>query len=406
MTPAARLPAVPLAAIALALAVLAPAAAQGAVRVVDVSKQAGVADVTKTWSAEAGDVNGDGWPDLLVGNHYEKPAYLYENDKDGTFTRVGSDVFPAARRDRHDCSFGDANDDGRTDIFCSIGGERGAGHKPKELWVQSPQGTFQNEADAYGVTDTEGRGRDNTFLDVDHDGLDDLYVANKFPRTDGLISRNRLFINELGTHYRSAPEYGLDHQVGGKIVQRVDFDGDGWDDLLVCGERRLFLFRNVKGKRFDDVARRSGVADSCESTVLAKFNHDARPDLAVLTRTRLKVFTQKAGGGFGHPAYKRKVAGGTELAAGKVSRDTLADLYVVQRGEGSEPDRPDLLLLDRRGGHRFSRVKIPQTRRGKGDYVVSLDYDRNGRSDFLVLNGFHKHEGPVRLLATNPFEPG
>jgi hypothetical protein len=34
--------------------------------------------------------------------------------------------------------------------------------------------------------------------------------------------------------------------------------------------------------------------------------------------------------------------------------------------------------------------------------VTSLDYDGNGRTDFLVMNGFHEHPGPVRLLATRP----
>ena len=58
------------------------------------------------------------------------------------------------------------------------------------------------------------------------------------------------------------------------------------------------------------------------------------------------------------------------------------------------------MLLNRRQGKSFKSIRIPQTRRGKGDYVTSLDYDRNGRDDFVVLNGYHKHAGPVRLLAT------
>jgi hypothetical protein len=60
---------------ALVVGQTAPAAA--ALRVVDVSAAAGVADITNTWSAEAGDINGDGADDLLIGNHHSKPAYLY-----------------------------------------------------------------------------------------------------------------------------------------------------------------------------------------------------------------------------------------------------------------------------------------------------------------------------------------
>ena len=31
-----------------------------------------------------------------------------------------------------------------------------------------------------------------------------------------------------------------------------------------------------------------------------------------------------------------------------------------------------------------------------------IDVNGNGRSDFLVMNGYFKHPGPVRLLATRP----
>jgi hypothetical protein len=387
--------AISLAATAVIATIGASAALASATRLVEVHKRPGVYDVTRTWSAETGDLNGDGWDDLLVVNHYQKPSYLYRNNQNGSYTRISRDAFP--ERDRHDCSFGDANDDGLEDIYCSIGGGRGRGHSPKELWIQGPPGSFTNQAARYGVTDMNGRGRDNTFIDVDHDGDEDLYIGSKFPRTDGLKSMNRLFINVGGDHFRNAPEYDLNGQVGGKIVQRVDYNRDRWDDLLVCGERRVFLYRNARGSRFVEVGRHSHVDKPCESVVMAKLNRDARPDLAIVTNTRLKVMEQRRDRTFA-VAYKRRLRGGTEVAAGQVNRDPLSDLYVVQRG-APDNDRADLMLMNRRGGRHFAAIDIPQTRRGKGDYVISLDHDRNRRSDFLVLNGYHKHPGPVRLLA-------
>jgi hypothetical protein len=115
-------------------------------RILDVSRSAGIADFTKTWSAEAGDLNGDGSDDLLVGNHYSKPAYLYLNRNDGAFARVAADAFP--RRDRHDCSFGDADGDGLEDVYCSIGGCKGRCLAANELWIQHPGGRFTDEARA------------------------------------------------------------------------------------------------------------------------------------------------------------------------------------------------------------------------------------------------------------------
>jgi hypothetical protein len=382
-------------AIALALAASTPAAA--APRIVDVSAAAGIRDFTHTWSAEAGDINNDGSDDLLVGNHFSKPAYLYVNQNDGTFARIAQNAF--RKRDRHDCSFGDANGDGLQDIYCSIGGAKGRGLKSHELWIQGPSGEFTDEAAAYGVADKRGRGRDNTFIDVDRDGDEDLYIGNKFPRKDGLKSKNKLFINDGDQHFHTAPDYHLNRQVGGKVVQAVDYDADGWTDLLVCGERHLFLYRNVMGRQFRDVSRRAGVAIPCEGVVMAKMNHDERPDLAVVTWSRLRVLLQRRDHTFTAPRTARRLHGGREIAAGRVNADGLDDLYIVQNGRPNH-DRPDRLLLDEAGGRRLRSIHIPQIRRGKGDYVTSLDYDGNGRADFLVMNGFHEDPGPVRLLAT------
>jgi hypothetical protein len=386
-------------AIAAALIASAAAPAAAAPAIVDVSRAAGIYDITNTWSAEAGDINGDGSDDLLIGNHHSKPAYLYVNDNDGTFSRIAQHAFRT--RDRHDCSFGDANADGLQDIYCAIGGSRGSGFNPNELWIQGPAGKFTNEAEAYGVGDRVGRGRDNTFIDVNHDGYEDLYVGNKFPRTDGLKSKNKLFINDGGDGFHSAPSYGVNRQAGGKIVQAVDYDRDGWEDILLCGGGHVVLYRNVKGARFKDVARRDGFRVPCEGVLMANLNRDRRPDIAVVTWSRLGVLLQKRHGSFGRPRLAHRLHGGREIASGTVNGDRLDDIYVVQNGRANH-DRPDRLFLNEKNGTHLRSVRIPQTRQGKGDYVTSLDYDGNGRTDFLVMNGYFKIRGPVRLLATRP----
>lgn len=81
-----------------------------------------------------------------------------------------------------------------------------------------------------------------------------------------------------------------------------------------------------------------------------------------------------------------------------MNSDRRADLYVVQSGP-IDKDRPDLMLLNQRGGSDFDKIDIPQTSRGKGDFVAPIDYDRNGRDEFIVMNGHLKAEGPIRLIA-------
>jgi hypothetical protein len=71
------------------------------------------------------------------------------------------------------------------------------------------------------------------------------------------------------------------------------------------------------------------------------------------------------------------------------------------RGDGNHANQPDLLLLSQNGGRKLLSVLIPQTRQGSADDVIALDYDLNGLTDFVVLNG-RRREGPVQLLAAFP----
>ncbi|MGI8805546.1 MAG: FG-GAP repeat domain-containing protein [Thermoleophilaceae bacterium] len=386
-----------LTAVALVALIGTAAAAWAAPRLADVSREAHVFyPNVKTWSAEAGDVNRDGWDDLLVSNHF-KPINLYRNQRDGTFSRavVGN------RRDRHDCVFGDVNRDGREDFYCAIGGGKGRRLNSNELWIQRPDGGFENRADRYDVTDRRGRGRDVAFLDANGDGFLDLYVGNEPGRRDEFVSRNKLFLSVNGNRFKRAPaSWHINRGIGAQIVQAIDYNGDRRPDLFVCGEHRAHLYRNVRGRRYRDVSRGAGVDMPCEGGVIAAMDGDRRPDVVIASRTRLKVMHQRGNGTF-KLVENRRLHGGTEVVAGLVDSDARPDLYVVQRGR-PDADERDLMLLNRRGGRRFRSIRIPQTRKGKGDYAISLDYDRNGRADLLVMNGFHKQRGPVRLLATRP----
>lgn len=383
-----------------AAALAAPGPA-GAVEAFEASEEAGFTGVyaqSRTWSANVEDFDLDGFEDVLISTHFQQPAWLMRNDGEGHFQEAAPGTF--RKRDRHDCAWADVDADGLPDAYCTLGADRGTGEGPNELWMQQADGTFVNRALEYGVTDPYGRGRHTTFVDVNHDPYPDLYVANGYPRADEEPSINRLFVNEAGTGFRSAPEYGLDQELGGNSVQAVDFDRDGWQDLLVCGQSGLRLFRNVDGDRFGDVTARVEGPKSCLSALAVRIDGDARPDLVRVSGGEMAVSLQEAGE-FGSSTYTRRLRYGRAVAAGDVDGDADRDLYVVQgqRGAGDAPDQPDLMLRNRRGGHRFGEIPIPQTTAGRGDTVAAIDYDENGLRDFLVLNGRLATEGPVRLVA-------
>ena len=61
---------------------------------------------------------------------------------------------------------------------------------------------------------------------------------------------------------------------------------------------------------------------------------------------------------------------------------------------------PDQVYLNDGGGASFTLMSsIPSTSQGAPDSVLPLDYDGNGLTDFLVLNGAGTGPGPVELIA-------
>lgn len=373
------------------------------------SAAAGIKEIARTYRATAGDLNGDRFQDLVVVRHWEAFPRVYINQGDGTFVDISQSHFPRdrpLRRDRHDCPIGDPNGDGLADIYCTIGGKKGGtGATPNELWLQRDNGRFvSSRGSGFRVgaaRNRYGRGRDARFLDANRDGHLDLYVLNAFPRKDGRSGKSRLYINDRGRRYISASKRGFtgpNREVGGRSLQAVDYDGDGRDDLLVCGKKGIQLFRNIRGRNFRNVTAHRRIRMSCVDARLARIDRSGRLGLIRLSERALTVHRQFRSGKFSRPIHSRRVRGGNAIAVGDATGDRLADVYAQRRGAFNR-DKRDLMLLNRRSGKNFVRVGIPQRSRGRGDAVTAIDHDRNGLSDFIVMNGHRKARGPVDLIA-------
>lgn len=373
---------------------------------VDVSVVAGTYSQNRSWSANVFDVDRDGWQDFLFGTHGDGPARLYLNDHQGHFKEVNAGTF--RDRDRHDCDFADVNQDGLTDMYCAIGAHKGTGVKENELWIQQRDKTFVDRINDFGdvIADRYGRGRNVTFIDVNHDPYPDLFVGNVTWRKDGLPTPNRLFLNKKGTSFVQADPstYRVTEEIGAQCARAVDYNGDGWDDLLVCGqiEEGLQLYRNDHGRGFTNVNRAMNVGGYQSDAWLIDMNGDRRPDLVGVNDTGVQVQLQGSRQ-FAPPTVVWPVAGGRALALGDADNDGDADVYVVQEAVDThapcrQGNLPDLMVLNDGDGLSFTRIPLPLAADGCGDTAAPLDYNRDGAIDFIVLNGYDKARGPVQLF--------
>ena len=215
----------------------------------------------ETHGAVIDDFNNDKLPDIFLGRHGLPPRF-YINDGNGHFTETNQGTF--RETDRHGCGAADVNQDGLKDFFCTAGAAIGTLAKRNQLYIQRPDHTFVDLAAQYGVLEPFGRGREGTFVRANGDAFPDLFVANERERADGMPTPNRLFINQAGSAYRYAPEYGLEREVGdgadtGGVAAAADIDKDGWQDLLVQTDSGLRLYRNNQGTRFTDATDSVGL---------------------------------------------------------------------------------------------------------------------------------------------------
>ncbi len=175
-----------------------------------------------------GDLDGDGWVDLVFMNHGDPPS-LYFNRQGERFEdrflvsglRNDSWAYPE-HQDRHGGACADYDNDGDLDLVITHGAARGEtlGVKYDELLANQGDGTFVEVSKQAGVLNEQGRARTPVWLDYDGDGLLDLLIGN-------FISPNVLFKNRGdGTFANVAADFGIDEE-GGAHPSWADHDGDG-----------------------------------------------------------------------------------------------------------------------------------------------------------------------------------
>jgi hypothetical protein len=143
-----------------------------------------------------------------------------------------------------------------------------------------------------------------------------------------------------------------------------------------------------------------GLGQSPQDVTLADVNGDSWLDVIEVEPNKLSVFVN-TNGKFSS-VFSTALLYGYSVAAGDVNSDNRPDLYVMRGTDTAGNNAPDQVYLNDGGGASFLMSSIPSTSQGEADSVVPLDYDGNGLTDFLVLDGGGEKEsgpGPVELIA-------
>ncbi|MFZ1054766.1 MAG: FG-GAP-like repeat-containing protein [Opitutaceae bacterium] len=212
---------------------------------------------------------------LRTENAYDDPAIWGRLSREFDLGAVGTGV-----------AIGDYDNDGLPDIF--VVSKTGS----CRLFHNLGNWKFEDVTEKAGVGDHGAAAKiwkqGATFVDVNNDGLLDIYVCR-------FNAPNLLYINQGdGTFKEEAHAYGLDVTDGSVMAYFYDYDRDGWLDVFIQTNvldaaahpegQRNYLFHNNRNGTFTDVTDRSGIAPvraHGNSAVWWDFDGDGWPDLYV-----------------------------------------------------------------------------------------------------------------------------
>jgi|GEM_PF-1680602 len=227
---------------------------------------------SESWGISVGDINGDNWPDIFVGNHRNRPS-LYQYDGNGQWwnnilqrdTSVSWLAQPYI--DTHGAAWSDFDGDGDDDLM--VGTNAATYH----FMMISRGDTFRNEAETRLGEDTSSSY--STWFDFDQDGLTDLFQG----RDSGNLSV--YFRQQSGAgNFDSSVELP---ECDGDWAFLTDINDDDVADY-VCNKEGAFpkAGYSYSNGNFQDITDSLPGVSNVVDSIAADLNNDLRADLLTL----------------------------------------------------------------------------------------------------------------------------
>ncbi len=353
------------------------------------SKDVGVVFIPPAFGGSgiaAEDINNDGYVDLLIlsgrGNK------LYMNKMGKSFVDVTKDSgIEWFRPDDHlpgeprQPLIADINNDGLQDIVIT--------------YVNDQHRVYQNEGnfrftDVTDIANLGGSvlvGGPATIADFDNDGLLDIYITYFGHYTKGILPSikrqndnglpNQLFKNMGDFRFKNVTQgSGVDNTGWTQAVSHTDFNGDGWQDIIVGNDfGSNAYYQNNRDGTFIDVARQLGTdkASYSMNVGIADLNQDLIPDIYI---SNIVVMNKD-----------EKYVLPNENTTMKFDSDKLANMRVIEAN--------DLFLSNQSESGEMFYALSQSVGRGYSSTGWSwdadfFDYDNDGDEDLYVLNGMNE----------------
>jgi len=290
------------------------------------------------------DFNGDGHLDVVFVAEDTEHHNLFLGDGKGGFTRA-SERLPATSQ-ANAVAVGDVNGDGLPDIVVGNTTEGKEGVAQPFLWLndRARPGWFIDASTTHlPAIDVQAQGI--VLADLDGDGDLDMAIASQDPI-------NRLLLNDGGGHFTDATDrLGPQIPTETREVHALDANGDGRLDLVLFNltsnnrdwdkDPQTRLLINQGDARFKDETRARLPTHRFSSWggTVVDFNHDGHPDLVVsaidvpgFVPLQVRAWQNDGKGTF------------SDVTASVIPAATVGRSWSMARGDLDGDGKPDLFI--------------------------------------------------------------